>query len=115
MAAPTAAHAEKRVLLLNPDHCAAGNARDCCQKETLKFDFAAYRVRETRAPGSGKHTPMPINASYRSSLRITALADGGRKLSNYMRVVYPLFGKVQVPYKQKCLVREIRILLYNIL
>jgi len=28
--APTAVHVEKRVLLLNPDHCAAGNAGDCC-------------------------------------------------------------------------------------
>lgn len=73
MAAPTAAHAEKRVILLNPDHCAAGNARDCHQKETIKFDFAAYQVRETRGPGSGKHTPMPVNASYRSSLGIKLL------------------------------------------
>jgi len=46
------------------------------------FDFAAYQVREARALGSRKHTPMPINASYRSSLGITALSDGGRKLSN---------------------------------
>lgn len=114
-AAPAAVHAEKRVLLWNPDHCAAGNTWDCCQKETIKFDFAAYQVRETRAPGSGKRVPMPVNASYRFSLGIMPFSDGGRKLTNYMRVVYPLFGKVQVLYKQECSVREIRILLYHTL
>lgn len=79
MAAPTAVHAEKRVLALNPDVTAAGNTRICCQRESRKFNFATYQMRDTRAPGSGKHTPLPINASYKSSLGITALSHEGIK------------------------------------
>lgn len=64
MAAPTAVHAEKRVLALNPDVTAAGNTKVCCEKESRKFNFATYHIRETKAPGSGQHTSLRINASY---------------------------------------------------
>lgn len=53
-----------RVLALNPDVTAAGNTKVCCEKESRKFDFATYHLRETKAPGSGQHTPLCINASY---------------------------------------------------
>lgn len=56
----------------------------------------------------GEHTL--INARDRSGLGITALSDGGSKWSDYSRAAYPLFGK-----EQKCLAREIRILLYSML
>lgn len=82
---------------------------------TIKCDFAAYQGGETRSPGSGEHTPLPVNSSDRSRLGIVALSDGGRKLSNYTGAAYPLFGKEQVPYKQKCLARAVRILLYSML
>lgn len=78
----------------------------------IKCDFAVYQAGKNEPPGSGEHTL--INASNRSRLGITALSDEGSKLSDYTRAAYPLFGKEQVPYKQKRLPRE-KMLLYCML
>lgn len=103
---------QKQSPLVKPRLLCCWGCKRLHPRGAIKCDFAAYQAGENGSPWSGEHTL--INTSNRSRPGITALSAGGSKLSDYTRAAYPLFGKEQVPYKQKCLPRE-KILLYSML